>query len=314
VVQGRFEEYAIEYRAVFTPPPQPPRADPYANVQFLMALPPRLDGQELVSATLAVEGREKVAAVPLLEKGPLRRTVLSLVLPLNEEASFTARMSLRIRLAHRYLREGRRRATSDPAASLYLPETPTLNWKSPAFQEWLDRQQARPAQGEPEMDFMYRAFAIGQQCLTYVYRADEKDRIVSRLIAQGTTDCGGGNAVYAAACRAAGFPTRLCVGYRLAPERGMPYHVTSESYSEEAGWFPVDATPPAASATKARNFGVWSTPHVTMHLDPDLTVETLAGPQRLAFLQSIQASFMSQRGTWHSLVIGKDEKWSVRRM
>ncbi len=136
-----------------------------------------------------------------------------------------------------------------PKPGEFLASTESINWKDPAFQDWLDSSGLRRKQNEQAVDFGQRVYAYLEAHGEYVYppsTAWTSAACCQRL----RSDCGGFSLVFTAACRANKIPARLLVGQNfkarqladgtVALTEGRQAHVIAEFFDANIGWIPED--------------------------------------------------------------------------
>jgi hypothetical protein len=139
---------------------------------------------------------------------------------------------------------------------LYTRDSDTIDYKSPAFQAWLDTSNLRRGRGERDLDFALRAFQCIRQNYTYAYDIAQ-DRRVSAVCQVGETDCGGLSQLFVATMRAGGVPATVLCG-RMAKSSDDPSdhggcHVKAQFYASGIGWVPVEMS----GATCDRSAPYW---------------------------------------------------------
>ncbi|WP_406700516.1 transglutaminase-like domain-containing protein [Singulisphaera sp. Ch08] len=200
----------------------------------------------------------------------------------------------------------------------------TYELDAPEFRRWISAESLPMNPSESEIDYARRVFLTIKQSFTYEYR-ETMDRRLSRVCAVRRSDCGGLSILFAAVLRTQGIPARILVG-RWATSAvpgaqlgGIPYyqwHVKAEFYAEGVGWIPVD---PAASLIYdhsregLRYFGHDEGDFLTLHVDPDLVLDTVHfGPQPTPFLNGGLGVWVVGSGSLEKVRIRQD--WQVREV
>jgi hypothetical protein len=135
--------------------------------------------------------------------------------------------------------------SNPPRTDLFEGTSESLDWKSDAFQDWLDGRRLRRHADESAMTYARRLYDYLVEHGEYTY-PPEGGWIASRAARYLSTDCGGFSLVFVAGCRANHIPARLLVGQWLKTAAGgdelagRQAHVIAEFYDPLIGWIPVD--------------------------------------------------------------------------
>jgi hypothetical protein len=196
------------------------------------------------------------------------------------------------------------------------------DFKTGVFQQWLEAKSLHRSAGEGDLEFAFRTFRSIQSTCQYDYRP-ELDRHASVVCRDGRSDCGGLSTLFVSTLRANGIPARSLVGRwaQSARPREMPSglayyqaHVKAEFFATNVGWVPVDissAVTAGAPQASLRYFGNDPGNFLTMHVDPDLKVDTIHfGRQQFPVLQGI-AYWVTGRGSTGLTVA---ENWRVKEL
>src|SRR5581483_5498973 len=165
-----------------------------------------------------------------------------------------------------------------------------FDYQSAPFRAWLDEHDLRRKPEEDEVDFARRAFLVVRKGIKH-YEGDKVEHLASRVVEAGKSDYAGITAVYVAALRANGIPTRVLAGRMVLldgrPSQGCWPHAKAEFFATGIGWVPADV----AGAIRMNRptdgleyFGNDSAELLTMHLDTDLIIDTYFGPKVIEWL------------------------------
>ena len=253
--------------------------------------PPELPGQTDVQNLLEPRG------TPSQEMSPTHRSMLTALVPAD---GWEQRYQISAKAEYRATLMSRRLALRDAGEQGTEPNPPrpeerraalvqskTYDFDSPGFRKWLDSQSLRRDPQEGQVDYARRVFQAIKQGFSYEF-TDRMDRRASHICAAGKSDCGGLSIVFASALRAQGIPARILVGrWAMSAQggRGEYYqaHVKAEFYADGVGWVPADLASGRLhdrSREGLRYFGRDEGDFLTLHLDPDLVVDSvLFGPQ-----------------------------------
>lgn len=267
--------------------------------EFFMAFPPNYSGQDHAKAWLSAD-KFTAACSQSSESSSLKRPVLWLRSVSSNNAStheITTTAVYEALLYPRHLEPG---VPTIPVPSLSyedrvvdLRSSETIDFISPAFQQWLNLNSLRRLPAERDLDLSYRAFQTIRKL--YHYKYDEsQERKVSHLCQTNWSDCGGLSFLLVAVLRANGVPAHALAG-RLAvsstkPEDFGQCHVRSEFYADGIGWVPVDMSyGVSTSDDKAiSDFGNDPGDLLVMHKDTDLVLNPKSGPSNYTVLQGVK--------------------------
>lgn len=138
---------------------------------------------------------------------------------------------------------------SAPAPGQYLGASESIDWKSAAFQRWLDARGLRRAPDETAVAYGRRLYDYLADHGRYAY-PPSGGWTASGAARRLHTDCGGFSLVFVAACRANDVPARLLVGQwfktgssgGLSAQPGRQAHVIAECFDPRIGWIPEDVS------------------------------------------------------------------------
>lgn len=273
-----------------------------AAQQWLLCFPcpPDMHSQKLLSFGSTDATFQKAA-----ELSPAKRMVLRARIPVANSKrinEISARCYYQIRLLERGLAPGpdndrTARDLPTPAELLrYVSPSTSYDFQSPEFKAWLKNNGLSKHSAERDVDFAWRAFAIIRKLYEYKYEQTQ-NRCVSALCQTDSTDCGGLSFLFIATLRANGVPARALIGRWLKPdvqpgsaENGYgTTHVKAEFLANQAGWIPVDLSQAVSNKSQAQSeyFGKCGSDFVTLHLDPDMEMDTIwFGTKSVPFFQS----------------------------
>lgn len=284
--------------------------------------PPELASQSDVSSHL------EAAAVSHVEVGGIGRTVLRARVPVNggpRETRFGTTANFDATL---YSRKLVKRATpADEAPQLdklereaYLRKTPMFDFAATPFTEWLYEHELSRRTDESDVDLGRRAFQAVVKSMSYTYQS-EMARNASHVCETGKTDCGGMCVMFVSAMRANKIPARVLAGCwakssvedaMLEGTRYYQTHVKAEFFAAGVGWIPVDpssAVLHARSEEKLEYFGNDPGDFLTLHVDPELKVDSIHfGVKTLPWLQQFNF-FVRGKGTMDGMTTKMD--WQV---
>ncbi len=291
---------------------------------YFAARAPQVPGQTQVSTRL------EPAGVALEEFSSEHRSVLRGRLAAHGKAlqtGFGARVIYLTTLRSRDLvpiEAGERYRPMAPLPSdmrkLYLATSQALDFKSPEFQQWLDRHSLRRRRGERDLDFARRAFLQISKAFTYQWPVPHAGTASSTCKA-GRGDCGCMSAVFVSALRQSGVPARALVGrwaQSLTPgkktgdEPDYQTHVKAEFFADGIGWVPVDQTQALGDRSPLRFFGHDPGDFVVQHVDFDLILDTIHfGRERVNVMQGIP---YWTKGSGSLEKTKTHENWQVRTL
>lgn len=188
----------------------------------------------------------------------------------------------------------------------YLAESTSFDFNNAVFRNWLRVRKLKKEPSERDIDFAWRLYLTIRRDYHYMYDMNQQ-RVASYLCSVDKTDCGGLSFLFVSALRANGIPARALIGHWLKPGAGPnskendygKVHVISEFYANGAGWIPVDLSLAVSnkSDNPLSNFGNCDSNFVTMHIDPDLVIDSLwFGEQNVPILQN-PVYWVTGRGT-----------------
>ena len=288
---------------------------------------PELPGQTNVRSTLLPGG------VPYRELSDRSRDLLRARIPATAEARkhhLSGSVEWRATLYARHVERrtpGRTYGAPSVAPQRELQrataETKLLDFSQDAFQAWLDEHRLRIRKREDALDFGRRAYLAITRSKSYDY-AQEMNRQASHVCDVEATDCGGMCVLFAAAMRANDVPARILFGRwarSAVPNdtlREVPYlqqHVKAEFYVDGLGWIPVDLSSGVLhdkSAEGLRYFARDPGDFLTVHVDPDLTIDTIHfGKKDVPFLQSFHY-YVTGTGKFEDVTVTTD--WKVEKV
>jgi transglutaminase-like putative cysteine protease len=190
----------------------------------------------------------------------------------------------------------------------YLAPTPSVDFDTRAFQDWLTTKKLQRERGEHPVDFAARILEVIRADYTYAFDPDE-DKRASVACKTKRTDCGGMSYLFVGAMRANDIPARLLVGREALPrkpgstpaqtEYDRP-HVRAEFYVNGTGWVPVD--PSHANSSRRRPVSAFigndSADLLVLHVDVDLRLPFPDKVRDAQFLQIGPYYWTTGRGTF----------------
>lgn len=287
--------------------------------------PPNCDSQNRVAAELRVADNTNLRGYLARENSDLAREVLYLHFrPINGAYAhqLTVLTHYSGNLYSQELVSGSSPVEVKPLGALERAEalgsSKWLDWKSPSFQNWLDTQGLRRKAKESDLQFAWRVFLKIRAQFNYLY--DEKqNRSVSNVVALSHTDCGGFCGLFVGALRANDIPAHMLFGkwgrYRNEGQTTIERsknHVKAEFYADKIGWVPVELSGAICdkSAPAANYFGRSDGKFITLHIDPDLVLDTrVIGDQRVDCLQNSAIWFHGEGTGWDKVTRRFD--WAV---
>ena len=207
---------------------------------------------------------------------------------------------------------------TDKEEKQYLAPTTTLDFKASSFQKWLDDQKLKRA-SEDEIAFAKRAYRAVTRNYAYLFDSAQ-DRRVSVLCAAKKTDCAGMAALFVAALRANNIPARVVSGrWATSSKTGdgvlAQGHMKAEFFAPGVGWVPCDLSVGAQhdkSEEGLLHFGLDLGDFLTVHIDPDLTVDSYwFGRKNIEWLQGVHF-WVAGTGTADKGVV--QETWVVKKL
>ena len=185
---------------------------------------PALPGQVNVRTTLFPRGK---AARELSDEGrPMLYVRIPPVGPRGRQ-ELSARVEYEATLLDRRLDRREPGDPEPPAVAPLDPKTRRLelanghqfDYQSAPFRAWLDAQQLQRGPMEDEVEYARRAFLVVRKGIKH-YEGADIEHLASRVCEVGKSDYAGITAVYVAALRANGIPTRVLSG-RMAILKGQ---------------------------------------------------------------------------------------------
>ena len=289
------------------------------------AMPPEFPGQRDVRVTATP------APAETKETGGLVRGMLVWRIKPADPATrlVTIPIEFTMELRPRLLRS--RPAGAGPVAEPVPPLAPAeqkaftasgtlADFETPAFQAWIEEKGFRPKGNETEVDFARRVFlaikAGGK--FEFLERMDRRASVVCNKL---SSDCGGLTAVFVATMRACGVPARQMVGRwaqpakaeeKLAGREWHQEHVKAEFFAAGVGWVPVEVSAAVAYDRVPgglSRFGRDNGDFVTLHIDPDLRVDTIHFGQKTVTLLQEPVFWVSGEGSMTGATARSD--WRV---
>jgi len=270
-------------------------------------------------------------AQPTHERGDAKRPMLLARVPVmdtDDRHEITLHVTYRTELMSRDLkpRDGDTKAVAvelpgraELAAALAASDC--IDFKTPDFQAWLDREKLRPNPEETEMDFAARAFRWVRDSCKYEYTA-AMDRSATHVCSCKTSDCGGLSALFVSILRANGIPARRLVGRWAASAKPgakvgeveyYQQHVKAEFFAAGIGWVPADPASAVLwdkSADGLTYFGHDPGDFITFHVDGDFLIDThYFGKQTVPYLQGA-AFWVKGTGTVDGYRV--ETQWEVK--
>jgi hypothetical protein len=167
-----------------------------------------------------------------------------------------------------------------------------FDYNEPKFKAWLEENKLHRLPDENEIDFARKAFLGVRHNLKYD-GGEGAEHMASRVAEAGQSDYAGLTAVFVAALRCNGIPTRVLAGFKILfngnSAKGAAAHARVEFFANGIGWVPADPAWAIRSGRKTEGlefFGNDSTEFLTTHFGTDLVVDTYFGPQTLEWAQS----------------------------
>jgi transglutaminase-like putative cysteine protease len=231
--------------------------------------------------------------------------------------------------SRRLVLAGNRDPAARPAASLpederrlSLRPTRQIDYANKAIENWAAKVGLKDrAAEEGEIDYAHRVFQAIVATCQYEYR-NEQDRAASHVAMAGRSDCGGLCNLFVALLRAHGIPARTLAGrwaFSARPGQRMgevdyfQEHIKAEFFAQGVGWIPIDlssATLYEGPSEKSRYFGNDPGTFVTIHLDSELTFDTIYFGSKTMNLLQKASYWVTGLGSLAGVVIS--ENWLVR--
>ncbi len=291
------------------------------------ARPPNLPGQEILSARCVPEG------AVIEDLSPLKRPLLRAIVPVRSQElrrgiTFAVRIEANLIARRLVSRENgmsapRARELPDLERRLALRPTRQFDYSSQFLRGWTAERQLVRKPKEGEVDFARRVFQVIATGFQYEYLGDNQNRSVSYVCREGKSDCFGLCALFVTILRSQGIPARTLAGrWAVSAKPGermgqVPYfqeHVKAEFFAHGLGWIPVDLSSAVlhdTSRDRLTFFGNDPGDFLTMHLDADVSFDTLHfGTKTIALMQ--KASYWATGvGNFDGVVTQEDWKVSV---
>jgi transglutaminase-like putative cysteine protease len=292
---------------------------------LFVAQPPELPSQTKVS--ISVEPAERAKVVK--DASVLRRPVVMLTIPAGEKfrQSFQVKAKYQATLLERHLKPvgpGDKVSPAEPLTAAEekaaLAASATADYEAADFQRWLDDKKLRRGKEESDFSLARRVFQAIARSYAYSYDPSQ-DRRVSKLCSAKGTDCGGMSVLFVAALRSNRVPARVLSGRWAESAKagdkvgGLAYyqtHIKAEFFAKGIGWVPVDPASAALSDKEGlRHFGHDAGNFLTMHVDPDLLVNTVHfGQKTVPWLQGV-SYWVAGAGSTEGGVTKTD--WQVKK-
>ncbi len=189
-----------------------------------------------------------------------------------------------------------------------------------SFQAWLAESALRPTATETEIDFARRVFLFIKEKSTFEFH-DKIERRASIVRKTMKTDCDGLTALFVAVLRANGLPARQMIGRwalsarkdeKLDGQDWQQEHIKTEFFAAGVGWVPVDMSLAVAYDKKpnsTRHFGLDIGDFVTLHIEPDIRVNTIHFGQKIVSLLQEPVFWVKGTGSMADAVARSD--WQV---
>jgi transglutaminase-like putative cysteine protease len=287
-----------------------------------------LPGQDHVQGTMdppaqPAHDRRDADRPLLLARVPVKETE-----PDNERHNIRVRLTYRAQLMSRDLKpkdRGAKEVEVIPPGQIERAEalsaSDCIDFMTPDFQAFLDREKLRPNLDENEIDFAARVFRWVRDCCKYEYTA-AMDRSATHVCSRRASDCGGLAALFVATLRANGIPARRLVGRwassakpgeKVGDVEYYQQHVKAEFFAAGIGWVPADPSSAVLwdkSAQGLRFFGHDPGDFIVFHRDGDFLIDTIYfGKQSVQYLQGT-AFWVKGTGTVDGYSI--ETQWDVK--
>jgi transglutaminase-like putative cysteine protease len=292
-----------------------------------VAKPPELVGQIDLSIRVNPDGKE------IEDLSPLQRPLMFIkesARKAKRKNQFTVTASYKATLCSRTLKPAREATSIKPVPPLNerqreraLLKNEHFDFDSSAFAEWLKHNDLLRSDDETDIDLARRIFNTIKAGFSYDYKPD-LDRHASAVCETKKSDCGGLSVLFASALRANGIPARVLVGRWAQSARegqalnGVPYyqtHVKAEFFAENVGWVPVDMASAILhdrAGNGARFFGNDPGDFITMHIDPDVIVDTIHfGRKQTPWMQGV-TFWVTGQGSLAKFTT--QESWTVKQV
>jgi len=262
-----------------------------------LPIPPDTGGQRIDQFTSTLKGQ-----IQTDDANPPHRLMTTTI---RHDRGDASRVYWRIEIIGRFqtrqLVDGPPAAASPPITSPgpceFLDSSESINWKSDAFQDWLNSSGLRRSANETPARYGARIFAYFRSHGRYSYPPETlwNAGAVCRHL---RTDCGGFSLVFTAACRANKIPARLLVGQWFKTRElaggtldltGRQAHVIAEFFDPAIGWIPEDISSTLMGISNngdTNYFGRDPGYFFTWHVDTDFRLDTPQKPN--AHVQWIQ--------------------------
>lgn len=252
--------------------------------------PPSIPSQHGITAKFEPGG------VEYMELSDRHRRVLRTIVPVKGKKSlehkFEGKAEYEATLVGRKLERRESGKKYAPAETLTeqsrefnLQSSPMYDFESDKFTDWLEEEELYRKKNESELAFARRVFLTLKSEFTYDYQA-EMNRCCSNVCEAGKSDCGGLAVLYASVMRANEIPARALAGCWAKSSKpgatlnGVRYsqvHIKAEVYVTDIGWIPIDLSSAInhdKTAEGLQYFGNDKGDFLTMHVDPEITVDT----------------------------------------
>ena len=321
--------YMIEVRpskrveAVLTLEVNAPRIKAKEWVLYVPRLP-ELPGQAKVSSQLNFPS-ENVTELSA-QKRPLLRARVK-VKGVDQETKISLRATYEAELFSRKLvplPEGAERPKVEPLSAAerkhFLEATALISFKAEAFKTWLKDNDLVRNKEESDLEYGKRLFQHLSGKFAYQY-TQKMDRTAAAVCQAGRSDCGGLSVLFVAAMRSQGIPARIRAGrwaesakqgQKLGEEVFLQQHAWPEFFCDGIGWVPTDPASAIYNKLGLACFGHDTGNFVTMHVDPELVLDTLViGNKTEPFMQAA-AYWVSAMGPFENVTVVHD--WQVREL
>jgi transglutaminase-like putative cysteine protease len=296
---------------------------PNVNVyQWLALIPQPLDlpGQSLLGESLMVDGKPMTVNTDY-DQSEQRRPVLSLVVDagdLPDPHTLDVTATYEVSLESRKLVSGAPLSAPIPLSpgerAEYTLSSHTTDYKSKAFQKWLNANKLRRPSGETDLTYARRVFDLIREQFTYSYISDQ-DRRSSVVCWAASADCGGLSNLFVATLRQAKIPARIEIGrwaYSSDPDDVLQdMHVKSEFYADGIGWVPVEMSGAVSNKQDDASvyFGCDTGQFLSMSVDTDYVIDAQSwGTKHLLALQDI---YLWSEGTGTYDGSSERDRWQV---